>query len=341
MKKINLITLSFIFTLITLSFISCDVTDSDGGFLGEGVVGKPELTITVKDSTYYRNDVKAYLAADGSISFSIKNLGKAKFKGDLGQDIFDVSLAVFSNGLYPLNADGINKNIAMYQMDSDGVFDFESFSSVNFKAPNTGRSGVFTISNVNFKDNVFSGEFTISMHPGLENTKNTEVLKVVGSFKDLPFERTGIAGNQEFVYLEVDSKPMNDLIITTETVVLELPEIEENVVVDTYSKSYTKVKTKSSAYQFYNLDFSFPEDSPLNVNMETGFTVSYISKNGEKYTNEKSNLQPGSTLRIVSVEKEGGVLKIAGRFNFVLKNNEGTMTTQLSKGDFVIFKDAK
>lgn len=341
MKKINLITLSFIFTLITLSFISCDVTDSDGGFLSEGVVGKPELTITVKDSTYYRNDVKAYLAADGSISFSIKNLGKAKAKDMLGQDIFDVSLAIFKEGLYPLYADGSNKNIAMYQMDSSLATGFEVFSSINLKAPSTGRSGIFTISNVNFKDNVFSGDFTISMHPGLENTKNTEILKVVGSFKDIPFERTGVAGGHEFVYLEVDNKPMNDLIVNTEGVVLELPKIEENVVVDTYAKNYIKVKTKSLAYQFYKLDFSFPEDAPLNVNLETGFIVSYVSKNGEKYTNEKSNLQPGSTLKIVSVKKEGKLLKISGRFNFVLKNNEGTMTTQLSKGDFVIFKDAK
>lgn len=340
MKKINIIALSFIFSLITISFVSCD-TESVDSALSENFVGKSELSLTVKDSVYYRNDTKAYLTPEGSISFMVGNLGKARAKGDLGQDIFELNLATFSQAKFPFNADGLNKNIASYSMDAVGI-SFESFHTINQKSPNSGRSGIFTISKIDYKNNVFSGEFDLVMHPDFGNTKNTELIKVSGSFRDIPFSRIGIDGSPQFMYVEVDGKPMNELLVSAKTILVEEPGIdaEEGVVIGTVSKKYTQVTTKSLDFDLFDLGISFPEDIEVGVDHTRGYTVSYISKYGEKYTNS-NNLLDGSVLNIVSVVQQDRNIIITGRYNFNLRNNDNNKTATLKKGDFVVIKEAK
>jgi hypothetical protein len=330
-------------------FTSCDKEGNDSVFDDKENIGKPEFELKVQDSVYFRSDVVAYLGANNHLTIMVDKLGKPGAKGETGLDNLVIELADFQKATFPFAQDGRNKNVANYLMNF--VTDLpEMFSSINTKSVNNGKAGTFTISSINTYANVINGEFAITLQPHAFNEKNTEPIKVSGSFVNIPFVREGSEGSREYMYAIVDTKEASNLTVSASDFTIEVPVVDDDTEKEDEKVTVNKIKGikvngKDKAYSKFNLDIIFSEDIALNVKHTAGFSVGYISKYGEKYNNIDDNLLKGSYLRIDRKENKvidgKNVQEIAGRFEFNLKNNLGTAETQISQGEFVVYKSVK
>lgn len=347
MKRFSILILTCFVGLLSAMFTSCDKEANDPVFDNKELVGKPEFVLTLKDSTYFRNNIVAYLGSNNHLTIRVERLGKAQIKGQTGLDDLIIELATFSKATFPFTQDGKNKNVSDYLLNFTNNLP-EVYSTINTKSPNNARAGVFTLSDINNYVNVISGSFDFTLQPNATNTKNTEPIRVSGYFTDIPFVREGMDGSKEYMYMFVDSDLMTNVKLSAMDIVPAIPIGGLNVdtpVGGADTEKKIKVNAQGNTYTKFNLDIIFPDNIELKTKHAKGYEVKYVSKYGEKYDNSPANLLDGSYLRIDRKENKvvngKNVQEIAGRFEFHLKNNLGTAESQISQGEFVVYKPIK
>ena len=157
-----------------MSVTSCDDEPVDSGITGE-VVGKALLNLNIEgEEQVFRENLVGLVDKEGRFTLEVNGIG------DNPRNKFILFTKLFEEGMFPTN---INVS-TFYDADLE-----TNFSSVDPLRPNL-RSGMTTLSFINKKAQVVSGDFEMRLLPeGEEASVNAEPIRIKGDFSNIPYRR--------------------------------------------------------------------------------------------------------------------------------------------------------
>ncbi|WP_121967101.1 DUF6252 family protein [Myroides sp. N17-2] len=317
MKKTLRILAFSLFSIAGLTVVSCDNESYDPIIEGEKGVGKPVVTVNNQgDMIMLREGVVASKDRDGKITIEIVGADKS------GKDVLTLNTFKLQRGTFPTNATANECNY--YSVENKLLY-----TTIDKDRPNV-ISGMLTISEINRKARVLSGNFDIKrMMPTNNDNPNLKAFAISGSFKDINIVRSyatyleAFADNEEMENLRETARIEGNRIIITS---LDHVEKTQELILDLPSEGL--VVTGSDPKEFKKLGW---------------FKVAYTSKYGVKYTSDEVAESEGS-LRIDEADyKDGKLISLKGRFeaNLIGVGEENKdKKVKITFGEFSIKLDA-